>query len=109
MIGADTLILAAEPTADSPMRVSEYRSLAQRPAPVAVGRDHLTLYLLRLLAGVLAGGATMLATARWTHLDASLVRDIFLGVLIAVMTLVAASVGFSHGAANGDVTHDRMQ
>ena len=56
-------------------------------------------YLLRLLSGVLVGGAAMLATARWTHLQASVVKDAFFGVMLAVMTLVAAAAGFFYGAS----------
>src|SRR5438552_14508827 len=86
----DVLILAAEPGADVPLKTSAYAAMTATRPPVERSPERLALYLLRLLAGVLAGGAAMLATSRWTHLAPSVVQDAFFGVLIAVMTLVAA-------------------
>src|SRR5690348_15372274 len=70
--GGNVLILAAEPGADPLLRTTVYGPPV-RPAGRTGGRspESLALYLLRLLSGVLIGGAAMLATTRWTHLDAS--------------------------------------
>jgi hypothetical protein len=62
--------------------------------------ERLALYLLRLLSGALLSGGAMLATTRWTRLDSSVVKDTFFGVLLAVMTLVAAAAGFYYGAGD---------
>jgi hypothetical protein len=97
----DVLILAAEPGIDVPLRTSAYGAMtAARPPAAGRTPERLALYLLRLLSGVLIGGAAMLGTTRWTHLDSGVVKDAFFGVLLAIMTLVAAAAGFYYGAGD---------
>jgi hypothetical protein len=96
----DVLILAAEPGADLVVKTSAYGAMTAARPPAGRAPERLALYLLRLLSGVLLGGAAMLATTRWTHLDSAVVKDAFFGVLIAIMTLVAAAAGFYYGAGD---------
>ncbi len=98
----DVLILAAEPAVDTALRTSAYGLMRTGGNSGGRATERLALYLLRLLTGVLVGGATMLATTRWTHLDSSVVKDAFFAVLIALMTLVAAAAGFYYGAGVRD-------
>jgi hypothetical protein len=103
----DVLILAAEPGADLALRTSTYEGRTGGRPPAGRSPERLALYLLRLLAGVLVGGAAMLATTRWTHLDSGIVKDAFFGVLLAIMTLVAAAAGFYYGAGDHRDNADR--
>jgi hypothetical protein len=96
--GTDALILAAAPGADPVIQTTAYNSGHADWLPGTSAMERPALYLLRLLTGVLAGGGVMLATIRWTHLDASVVRDMFFGILMGLMTLVAAASGFYYGA-----------
>jgi hypothetical protein len=96
----DVLILAAEPGADVAVSTSAYPAAGPAAPGPERERQRLVLYLLRMCSGVLVGGAAMLATVHWTHLDIAAVKDAFLAVLIAVMTLVSAAAGFYYGAAD---------
>jgi hypothetical protein len=93
----DVLILAAEPGADLPVKTTVYGPMTPPRPPSSRPPERVALYLVRLLAGVLAGGAAMLATARWTRVDTGMIRDTFLAVLAAILTLVAAAAGFYYG------------
>jgi hypothetical protein len=96
-VPVDALILATEPGADAPIKTAGYDPVRVSKNAVR-GLERVALYLMRLMTGVIIGGGVLLATTRWTHLQANLIANAFLAVFAAVLALVGACAGFYYGA-----------